>query len=69
MTNAEVSAAFSQIYLQHATVEFAEDLDKIRRADDFKDDALEILIGALRQGTGVFKTEERRRVVIAGLEK
>lgn len=67
MTDAEVSAAFTKIYLQRATVEFAEDLDKIRGADDFKDDALEILIAALRQGTGVFKEEEKRRIVTAGV--
>ena len=50
-------------------MEFAEDLDRIRGADDFKDDALEILIAALRQGTGVFKEEEKRRIVTAGVEQ
>ena len=48
--------------MQQATKEFAEDLDKVRGADDFKDEALPILIHALRQGTAVFG-EERRRVV------
>jgi ribosome assembly protein 3 len=55
--------------MQRATTEFAEDLDKIRGADDFKDDAMSLLIGALQQGTGVFSIEEQRRIVMAGVEK
>ena len=68
LTDAEISAAFTKIYMQRATAEFSEDLDKIRGADDFKDDALEILIDSLRQGTGVFKAEEKRRIVTSGVE-
>ncbi len=59
---------FTNFYLQRATVEFAEDLDKIRNADDFKDEALPVLIQALRQGTGLFSAEEQRRVVSAAVE-
>jgi len=55
--------------MQRATQEFAEDLDRIRGADDFRDDALPLLINALQQGTSVFSKEEQRRVVTAGLEK
>ncbi len=47
-------------------MEFFEDLDKIRNADDFKDEALPVLIQALQQGTGLFSAEEQRSVVIAG---
>jgi len=69
LTDAEVSAAFTKFYMQRATQEFAEDLDRIRGADDFRDDALPLLINALQQGTSVFSKEEQRRVVTAGLEK
>jgi ribosome assembly protein 3 len=55
--------------MQRATQEFAEDLDRIRGADDFRDDALPLLINALRQGTSGFSIEEQKRVVTAGLEK
>jgi ribosome assembly protein 3 len=50
-------------------MEFEEDLDRIRGADDFKDDALPLLINALQQGTSFFSIEEQRRIVMAGLEK
>ena len=50
-------------------MEFEEDLDRIRGADDFKDDALPLLINALQQGTSFFSVEEQRRIVTAGLEK
>lgn len=55
--------------MQRATMEFEEDLDSIRGADDFKDDALPSLINALQQGTTIFSIEEQRRIVSAGLEK
>lgn len=64
-SDAEISAAFTQFYMQRATQEFAEDLDKVRGADDFRDDSLGILVGALRQGTEGFSPEERRRIVTA----
>lgn len=51
--------------MQHATAEFSEDLDRLRGADDFKDDALLLLINALQQGTSMFSTEEQRRIVTA----
>ena len=55
--------------MQHATTEFAEDLDRLRGADDFKDDALPLLIHALQQGTSLFSMEEQKRIVMAGIEK
>ncbi|TVY55005.1 Ribosome assembly protein 3 [Lachnellula cervina] len=64
-TDAEISAAFTQFYMQRATQEFAEDLDKVRGADDFKDESVAMLVGALKQGVEVFSAEERRRVVTA----
>ncbi|TVY34798.1 Ribosome assembly protein [Lachnellula occidentalis] len=63
--DAEISAAFTQFYMQRATQEFSEDLDRVRGADDFKDGSVAMLVGALKQGVEVFSAEERRRVVTA----
>ncbi|PSR85468.1 ribosome-assembly protein 3-domain-containing protein [Coniella lustricola] len=62
MSNTEVSAAFTSYYLQRATKEFAEDLDTIRNADDFRNDAVPILINALSQGTTMFSPVDQRRI-------
>ena len=69
MSDAEVTAAFTKFYMQRATTEFSEDLDRLRGADDFRDDALPLLINALRQGTSLFSIEEQKRIVMAGIEK
>ena len=69
MNDTEIQAAFAKYYMQRSTTEFAEDLDKIRGADDFKDDALPLLINALQQGTSMFSIEEQRRTVTADMEK
>lgn len=68
MTDAEVSASFSKFYRQRAAQEFAEDLDRVRGAEDFRDDLLPLLINALQQGTSVFSIEEQKRVITAGVE-
>ena len=52
--------------MQKATQEFAEDLDKIRSADDFKNDSLPVLIDALQQGTSMFSLQDQQRIVAAG---
>ncbi|KAI1194318.1 ribosome-assembly protein 3-domain-containing protein [Nemania serpens] len=57
---------FTSYYLQQSTKEFAEDLDKIRSADDFKGDALPLLIKSLQQGTSMFSAADQKRVVDAG---
>jgi ribosome assembly protein 3 len=69
MSDAEVTAAFTKFYLQRATTEFSEDLDKMRGADDFNAEALPVLINALQQGTSLFGVEEMRRIVTAGEKK
>ena len=61
----EVNEAFEELYLQRMTTEFADDLDTLRRADDFADASVPILITALKQGTDVFSLEEKRAVVEA----
>lgn len=61
---------FTAYYLQQSTEEFAEDLDKIRSADDFKArDALPMLIRSLQQGTSMFSAADQRRIVEAGRQK
>ncbi|KAI0206017.1 ribosome-assembly protein 3-domain-containing protein [Astrocystis sublimbata] len=59
------AAGFTSYYLQQSTKEFAEDLDKIRSADDFKGDALPMLINSLQQGTSMFSAADQRRIANA----
>jgi ribosome assembly protein 3 len=54
---------FSAIYLRKVAAEFADDLDKVREAQDFKASSVPMLIHALKQGESLFSAEERRRVV------
>lgn len=64
LSDEQVKTAFTQHYMQRVTSEFAEDLDKIRNADDFKGTAsVEILIRALRQGADDWSVENMKRVV------
>jgi len=62
-TDKEVESEFTSYYLQRATKEFAEDLDKVRTADDFKSDAIHVLVNALQQGTSMFSAKEQRMIV------
>ncbi|TGJ86235.1 hypothetical protein E0Z10_g2550 [Xylaria hypoxylon] len=61
----KTAADFTSYYLQQSTKEFAEDLDKIRSADDFKGDALPVLIRSLQQGTSMFSAADQKRIVDA----
>lgn len=63
MSDAEVLAAFTSYYLQRATQELSEDLDKIRNADDFRNDAIPILVNALSQGTSMFSPADQRKIM------
>lgn len=54
---------FSAIYLRRIAAELADDLDKVREAQDFKANSVPMLIHALKQGESVFSAEEKRRVV------
>ncbi|KAF4121592.1 ribosome assembly protein 3 [Geosmithia morbida] len=55
-------ATFESYYLQKSTQELAEDLDKVRGADDFKADSIPFLVHALQQGTVQFSQADRERV-------
>lgn len=55
---------FEAVYLQQATKEFADDLEKLRVAGDFKPDkSVPILIEALKQGASCYSTAEKQSVV------
>jgi ribosome assembly protein 3 len=69
MTEAQVAAAFAQFCTRRAAQEFAEDLDRVRQAEDFQGDALPLLVAALQQSAGLYSIEEQRRVVLAEREK
>ena len=59
----QVQDDFSAIYLRKVAAEFADDLDKVREAQDFKASSVPMLIHALKQGESLYTAEERRRVV------
>ncbi|KAI1371900.1 ribosome-assembly protein 3-domain-containing protein [Hypoxylon crocopeplum] len=59
------SQEFTSYYLQQSTKEFAEDLDKIRSADDFKGDAVAMLVKSLQQGTSLFSATDQKRIIEA----
>lgn len=61
-SESQASEEFTSFYLQRATAEFAEDLDRVRRADDFKASAVGVLVHALQQGAEMFSPKEKRRV-------
>ncbi|KAI9723621.1 MAG: hypothetical protein M1812_000921 [Candelaria pacifica] len=61
----KVPASFESYYLRLATSEFAEDLDKVRSASDFRDASLPVLVNALQQGASIFSMDEMRRVMTA----
>ncbi|OLN87665.1 hypothetical protein CCHL11_05718 [Colletotrichum chlorophyti] len=54
---------FSSFYLQRTTQEFAEDLDKVRAADDFKADSVPFLVHALQQGSALYSPADQARVM------
>ncbi|KAJ0165459.1 hypothetical protein CTA2_11187 [Colletotrichum tanaceti] len=56
------SQEFNAFYLQRTTREFAEDLDKVREADDFKAESVPFLVHALQQGTALYSTRDQERV-------
>lgn len=45
---------FHDYYMKLVTTEFADDLDKLRKANDFNEKSLGVLINTLKQGSHVF---------------
>ncbi|KAH7395687.1 putative ribosome assembly protein 3 [Cadophora sp. MPI-SDFR-AT-0126] len=66
---ADIEVAFSKFYMQRVTAEFADDLERLRTSDDFKDEAVPMLIAALKGGTAMFSEEEKKRIMLAGSGK
>jgi len=65
-STSDTNQRFEAFYLKRVTNELAEDLDKVRGADDFKDEsAVPMLIYALLQGTQTFTADEKMRIVNA----
>ena len=59
--------SFESLYLHLITAEFANDIDKVRHAPDFKPPAsVALLVQALRAGAGGFGEGERGRIMRAG---
>ncbi|KAF9701570.1 hypothetical protein EKO04_000465 [Ascochyta lentis] len=54
---------YDAIYIRKITTELADDLDKVREAQDFKANSIPMLIHALKQGESLFSVEEKRRVI------
>lgn len=54
------SQDFPSFYLSAATAAFADDLEKLRLAGDFKDSSVPILIEALGQGAEIYGDGDRR---------
>lgn len=52
---------FESYYLQRLTQELAEDLDRVRNADDFKSDSVQYLVHALQQGASQFSPDSHGR--------
>lgn len=60
-----LSAKFEEYYMRLITTEFADELDAIRRAGDFSESSLPMLVRHIRQGAEVFELDEKRVVVEA----
>ena len=56
-------AVFDNLYLRTVTEAFGNDLEKLRKAPDFKESTVPILIEALRQGSSIFSEEEKMLLV------
>jgi ribosome assembly protein 3 len=69
MSDSVTNEAFEAYYLQRATKELGEDLEKVRNAPDFKPESVQILVNALRQGASTFSPANQKRIVNAGASK
>ncbi|KAL8841353.1 MAG: hypothetical protein Q9170_000984 [Blastenia crenularia] len=59
----EEQTDFESYYLKQVTTEFADDLDKLRNASDFREDSLPILINALKGIARGYGEEEKAKVM------
>ncbi|KAL8864335.1 MAG: hypothetical protein Q9174_007391, partial [Haloplaca sp. 1 TL-2023] len=57
---------FETFYLKQVTAEFADDLDRLRNANDFNEKSLPILIDALKGTAGTYSEEDKAKVMGKG---
>lgn len=57
--DSDAEEAFTSFYLRKVTTELAEDLDKLRSAQDFIEKSIPMLVDALKQGRSCFTKDER----------
>ncbi|KAF2752212.1 hypothetical protein M011DRAFT_373282, partial [Sporormia fimetaria CBS 119925] len=60
---ADVTEEFTSMYVRKVAEELAEDLDKVRQANDFTSRSVPMLVHALKLGVSCFTPEERARMV------
>lgn len=51
---------FDQYFLKIVTEQFGNDLEALRRAPDFHEGSLELLVSGLKQGVNIFDQEQKR---------
>ncbi len=54
---------FESFYLKQVAGEFADDLDRLRNANDFSEKSMPILIETLKQTAKVYSEEEKRKAM------
>ncbi|KAL8915504.1 MAG: hypothetical protein Q9171_000069 [Xanthocarpia ochracea] len=57
---------FETFYLKQITAEFADDLDKLRNANDFNEKSMPILIDALKSAAHTYSEEEKAEAMGLG---
>ncbi|KAL8785744.1 MAG: hypothetical protein Q9213_003211 [Squamulea squamosa] len=57
---------FEAFYLKQVTAEFADDLDKLRNANDFNEKSMPVLIDALKMTARTYSEEEKAKVMGCG---
>ena len=54
---------FESYYIRRVTAEFADDIDKLRNAPDFRETSVPVLIEALKETSRGFSEEEKEKVM------
>jgi len=62
-TQTQIQEEFTALYLRKIAAELADDLDKVRSAQDFKANSVPMLVHALKQGERLYSAEEKARVI------
>ncbi|KAL8956615.1 MAG: hypothetical protein Q9183_006263, partial [Haloplaca sp. 2 TL-2023] len=57
---------FETFYLKQVTAEFADDLDRLRNANDFNEKSLPILVDALKGTAGTYSEKDKVKVMGKG---